>query len=57
MQTSTIETVKDYFLGLQESICDALARLDGQADFLRDEWQRPEGGGGISRVLAGGAVF
>jgi coproporphyrinogen III oxidase len=57
MQTATVEAVKDYFLGLQESICQALALLDGEADFRRDEWQRPDGGGGISRVLADGAVF
>jgi coproporphyrinogen III oxidase len=41
---------------LQEQICTALGRADGH-DFGRDEWARPEGGGGISRVLAEGAVF
>ena len=52
-----IEAVKRYLLGLQESICSELSDEDGQADFLVDEWQRDEGGGGRSRVLAGGAVF
>ncbi len=51
------DEVKSYLLGLQDSICDALAAEDGTATFLTDEWQRGEGGGGRSRVLADGAVF
>ena len=51
------DEVKSYLLGLQDSICDALAAEDGAATFLTDEWQRDEGGGGRSRVLADGAVF
>lgn len=57
MQTISIAAVKSYFLELQASICAGLEQVDGQAQFLRDEWQRPEGGGGLSRVLADGAVF
>ena len=52
-----IEQVKSYLLQLQDTICDALAAEDGAATFITDEWQRPEGGGGRSRVLADGAVF
>ena len=52
-----VEAVKDYLLSLQSSICDALAAEDGEADFIVDEWERPEGGGGRSRVLAGGPVL
>ena len=52
-----IEQVKSYLLQLQDSICAALAEEDGGADFITDEWQRPEGGGGRSRVLTEGAVF
>ncbi len=52
-----IEQVKAYLLALQDSICSALAQEDGIAEFITDEWQRPEGGGGRSRVLAEGAVF
>ncbi|MCI0650882.1 MAG: oxygen-dependent coproporphyrinogen oxidase [Planctomycetes bacterium] len=40
----------------QDSICAALAKLDG-GRFLEDEWERPGGGGGRSRVLEGGAVL
>ena len=52
-----IEQVKAYLLELQAGICDALAAEDGRGSFLVDEWHRPEGGGGISRVLSDGAVF
>ena len=51
------DQVKAYLLGLQDEICTALAAEDGEAEFIVDEWQRAEGGGGRSRVLAEGAVF
>jgi coproporphyrinogen III oxidase len=46
-----------FFRELQEKICGALEAEDGQARFRTDAWQRPGGGGGITRVLADGAVF
>jgi len=52
-----IDKVRSYLLKLQDSICAALEEEDGAASFIIDEWQRPEGGGGRSRVLTGGAVF
>jgi coproporphyrinogen III oxidase len=52
-----IEQVKNYLLQLQDDICRSLAVEDGEADFLTEEWQRSEGGGGRTRVLAEGAVF
>ena len=51
-----INLVKGYLLGLQGRIVDALAALDG-TPFRRDEWQRPEGGGGISRLVEEGNLF
>ncbi len=52
-----IEAVKAYLLDLQETICDALARSDGGEGFLKDDWQRPAGGGGRTRVLESGRLF
>jgi coproporphyrinogen III oxidase len=46
-----------YIHGLQDRICAALEDLDGQALFRTDEWEREHGGGGTTRVLAGGRVF
>ena len=37
--------VKDYLLGLQDTICEALAAEDGGQGFREDAWQRPGGGG------------
>ena len=51
------QAVKDYLLGLQDSICQALSMADGQADFAADSWTREEGGGGQTRVLTDGGVF
>jgi coproporphyrinogen III oxidase len=48
--------VKSWLLGLQQRIVDALEAADGKA-FIREEWQRPEGGGGISRLVEGGNVL
>jgi coproporphyrinogen III oxidase len=42
---------------MQAEICEALERAEGEARFGRDAWERPGGGGGISRVLQGGAVI
>ncbi len=49
--------VKTYLLALQDGICAALEAEDGSARFRSDEWTRPEGGGGRTRILAEGAVF
>jgi coproporphyrinogen III oxidase len=48
--------VRDYLLSLQHSIIERFEHLDGEL-FLRDQWERPEGGGGISRILEGGKLL
>ena len=48
--------VRDYLTGLQHRIVSRLAALDG-TQFRSDAWQRPEGGGGTSRVIEEGRVF
>ncbi|MHA7878755.1 MAG: oxygen-dependent coproporphyrinogen oxidase [Saccharospirillum sp.] len=52
-----VEAVKTYLLNLQDRICEALEAEDGSARFAEESWQRPEGGGGRSRVLQGGEVI
>jgi coproporphyrinogen III oxidase len=42
---------------LQDQICQGLEQVDGQQTFREDSWERPEGGGGRSRVMREGAVF
>ena len=48
--------VREYLLGLQRRIVAGLEAIDGQS-FRTDAWQRPEGGGGITRVIEEGGVF
>jgi coproporphyrinogen III oxidase len=54
-------SVKENFIALihrlQHEICAALEEVDGKAKFREDRWERPGGGGGISRVIADGNVF
>jgi len=52
-----IEAVEQWLMELQDSLCAGLAAADGRAAFSEDRWTRPGGGGGRTRVLAGGAVF
>src|SRR5437016_4555428 len=51
------DRVVAYFQDLQVRICAALEALEPDGRFRDDTWQRPEGGGGRSRVLENGAVF
>jgi len=46
-----------YIHDLQNRICTPLEAVDGKAVFMEDKWERPEGGGGQTRVIANGAVF
>ncbi len=50
-------TFNDYILSLQNTICRGLEDIDGKARFIEDKWVRPEGGGGITRVISKGNVF
>jgi coproporphyrinogen III oxidase len=47
---------RTYFLDLQARIAAGLEAVSGES-FRRDEWSRPEGGGGISLLVEGGNVF
>jgi len=51
-----VSAVRAYLAGLQERIVARLEAIDG-GPFLRDAWDRPEGGGGVSRLIEDGAVL
>lgn len=57
MNQPNMADVKDYFKNLQDIICSGLEIEDGKANFEEDNWIRPQGGGGITRVMQNGAVF
>ena len=51
------ERFYSYIQNLQDQICKGLEDVDGQAKFREDLWERPEGGGGRTRVIQNGKVF
>jgi coproporphyrinogen III oxidase len=51
------EIVKEFLLGLQESICAEVLKRDSKVSEARDEWSRDEGGGGLSRAFSQGSIF
>lgn len=51
------EEIAERFRELQDKICGSLEKLDGQAVFREDIWERPGGGGGRTRVIGNGNVF
>ena len=50
------DAIKTYLLDLQSRIVSAMEAEDGQP-FRSDSWVRPEGGGGMSRVIEGGNLL
>lgn len=58
MSVPNIQSVKDYLLGLQDSICGSLENLEEEAVFVEDLWDRSaDTGGGRTRVLENGLTF
>lgn len=53
--------VREFLVDLQARICRALEAQEadggGSATFTPDDWERPEGGGGRSCILADGDVI
>lgn len=53
----TKNEITNRFRKLQNSICSSLEKEDGASRFIEDIWERPEGGGGRSRVIENGALI
>ncbi|MEO9853620.1 MAG: oxygen-dependent coproporphyrinogen oxidase [Reichenbachiella sp.] len=51
------EEIQEWFKYLQDDICNSLEKTDGQGQFKEDLWDRPEGGGGRTRVIIGGTII
>ena len=56
MSTVNVPAVRSYLLALQQRIVASLEKAEG-GSFVSDKWERPEGGGGISRLIEGGQLF
>jgi coproporphyrinogen III oxidase/REP element-mobilizing transposase RayT len=55
--TSLKDKFFNYIHELQDSITSKLEAVDGKVAFKEDLWERPEGGGGRTRVIENGGVF
>jgi coproporphyrinogen III oxidase len=53
----TKQEISDWFRSLQQDICSQLESADGKGTFISDVWERPGGGGGITRVLKDGNII
>jgi coproporphyrinogen III oxidase len=51
------EKIAESYRDLQSRIIDSLEKSDGGVEFQSDTWERPGGGGGISRVARNGQVI
>ncbi len=56
MNPLPLDTIKQYFLSLQQSICEGIEQLETGASFKIDEWRNASGGGGISKVITGDVI-
>jgi coproporphyrinogen III oxidase len=52
-----VASIENYLNTLQEQITQSLEVLEPSVRFIKDSWQRAEGGGGLTCVLREGAVF
>ncbi|MDB5225849.1 MAG: Coproporphyrinogen oxidase [Bacteroidota bacterium] len=57
IMNTELDNIIAYFKKLQNEICNSLEHLDGSAKFNSDEWNREEGGGGLTKVILDGNVF
>jgi coproporphyrinogen III oxidase len=57
LPSNALSQVKTFLLSLQNDISQAIERLDSQAQFVEEPWERAEGGGGLTRVLSQGRLF
>jgi len=46
-----------YIDSLQERITSDLEKLDGKSKFIKDNWEREKGGGGLTMILENGDAF
>lgn len=49
--------ISEAFQELQDHICRRVEEIDGVSKFEEDNWKRPEGGGGRTRIIKGDGVI
>ena len=53
----TKEFIASEYQKIQQEICEAIEKADGKGQFEPDHWNREEGGGGLTRVMADGNIL
>lgn len=49
--------ISEAFQKLQDHICRRVEEIDGVSEFQEDNWNRPEGGGGRTRIIKGEGII
>ncbi len=57
MSLVTKEDIAAVFKNIQDHICKEIEKADGSGQFIEDQWERPGGGGGRSRVIRSGNII
>ena len=57
MPRKSKEEISVIYQGIQDHICTALEKGDGQGKFMEDQWQREAGGGGRTRIFQNGKII
>ncbi|MBD3627376.1 oxygen-dependent coproporphyrinogen oxidase [Cyclobacterium sp.] len=57
MEKISKEAISEKFKNIQSHICRELEMEDGQGEFIADNWQRSQGGGGTTRVMKNGKII
>lgn len=47
------QVVEQVYRSIQDGFCESIEEVDGQSVFRSDRWERPGGGGGLTRILSG----
>jgi coproporphyrinogen III oxidase len=55
--TSRRASAEGWIERLHDDVTAFFTRLDGGGSFVEDRWERPEGGGGVTRVMTEGRTF
>lgn len=57
MSRKSKEEIALIYQQMQDHICSEIEQGDGQGRFMEDRWERPDGGGGRTRIFQKGAII
>ena len=57
MEETDKESISRIFRNIQDHICHELVKAEGRGEFQEDQWRRPGGGGGRTRIMRHGNII